>query len=92
LLCGDSREPQDFVRAMGGAQAAAVFTDPPYNLRVRAIGGRGRVQHAEFAFASGEMSQAQFECSCRKTLGNGVRVSAKARFMSSAWIGATWAN
>ena len=75
LLCGDSREPQDFVRAMGGARAAAVFTDPPYNLRVRAIGGRGRVQHAEFAFASGEMSQAQFRVFLSQTLGNGVRVS-----------------
>jgi DNA modification methylase len=76
LLCGDSRRPEDFDRAVGGARAAAVFTDPPYNLRVRAIGGRGRVQHPEFAFASGEMSQAQFRTFLSQTLGNGVRVSA----------------
>jgi hypothetical protein len=36
LLCGDAREPKDFDRAMGGALATAVFTDPPYDLRVRA--------------------------------------------------------
>ena len=75
LLCGDAREPKDFDRAMSGASAAAVFCDPPYNLRVRAIGGRGRVQHSEFAFASGEMSQAQFRNFLSQTLGNGVRVS-----------------
>ena len=77
LLCGDSREPKNLVRATGGAHATAVFTDPPYNLRVRAIGGRGRVQHPEFAFASGEMSQAQFRTFLSQTLGNGVRVSAQ---------------
>ena len=75
LLCGDAREPKDFDRAMSGALAAAVFCDPPYNLRVRAIGGRGRVQHSEFAFASGEMSEAQFRNFLSQTLGNGVRVS-----------------
>jgi DNA modification methylase len=76
LLCGDAREPKDFERAMGGALATAVFTDPPYNLRVRTIGGRGRVQHPEFAFASGEMSKAQFRSFLSQTLGQGVRVSA----------------
>ena len=75
LLCGDAREPKDFDRAMNGARAAAVFCDPPYNLRVRAIGGRGRVQHPEFAFASGEMSEARFRKFLLQTLGNGVRVS-----------------
>jgi ParB-like chromosome segregation protein Spo0J len=42
LLCGDTREPKDFDRAMSGALAAAVFCDPPYNLRIRAIGERGQ--------------------------------------------------
>ncbi len=60
---------------MGGTRAAAVFTDPPYNLRVRAIGGRGRKRHPEFAFASGEMSEAPFRKFLSQTLGNGVRVS-----------------
>jgi DNA modification methylase len=77
LLCGDAREPKDLDRAMGGALAKAVFTDPPYNLRVRAIGGRGRIQHPEFAFASGEMSKAQFRSFLSQTLGQGARVSAK---------------
>ena len=77
LLCGDAREPRDFDRAMNGALAAAVFCDPPYNLRVRAIGGRGRIQYPEFAFASGEMSKTQFRKFLSQTLSKGVRVSAE---------------
>jgi DNA modification methylase len=77
LLCGDSRQPEDFELAMRGARAATVFTDPPYNLRVRAIGGRGRIQHPEFGFASGEMSQAEFRTFLSQTLGNASRVSAQ---------------
>ncbi len=77
LLCGDAREAADFARLMEGAMASAVFCDPPYNLRVSEIGGRGRVRRPEFAFASGEMAPAQFRKFLLETLANGVRVSAK---------------
>ena len=60
---------------MGGISASAVFCDPPYNLRVAKIGGRGRVRHREFAFASGEMTPLQFQAFLRETLGNAVHVS-----------------
>ena len=36
------------------------FLDPPYNVRVRDIVGRGRVKHAEFAMGSGELSRTEF--------------------------------
>ncbi len=42
LLCGDLRQANGFARLMNGASAPAVFCDPPYNVRVSAIGGRGR--------------------------------------------------
>jgi len=48
---------------------------PPYNLRVSDIGGRGKIQHSEFAFASGEMQPAQYREFLSLTLGNGVGVS-----------------
>jgi DNA modification methylase len=75
LLCGDARELNDIERALCSMRVAAVFTDPPYNVRVRSIGGRGRTRHPEFAFASGEMSRSQFRRFLAQTLGNGVRAS-----------------
>jgi len=60
ILCGDARDPATLERLMDGGKAAMAFLDPPYNVRVRDIVGRGRVQHAEFAMASGEMSQSEF--------------------------------
>lgn len=60
ILCGDARDPAMLERLMDGEKAAMAFLDPPYNVRVRDIVGRGRVRHAEFAMASGEMSQSEF--------------------------------
>jgi DNA modification methylase len=77
LLCGDAQKADSFSRLMTGASAAAVFCDPPYNLRVSTIGGRGKTRHPEFAFASGEMQPAQFQKFLSKTLANGIRVSAE---------------
>jgi DNA modification methylase len=45
---------------MGSALAAMVITDPPYNLPIRKIQGRGRIKHGNFAQGSGEMSSAEF--------------------------------
>jgi DNA modification methylase len=61
LLCGDARSEDDFIRLMSGALADAVFTDPPYNVRVAGhVQGRGKIKHREFTFASGEMSDGEF--------------------------------
>ncbi|MCR6732644.1 MAG: site-specific DNA-methyltransferase [Afipia sp.] len=60
LLCGDSREPGHVKKLMGTARAAMVFTDPPFNVRISSIQGRGKIKHREFAVASGEMTRAQF--------------------------------
>lgn len=60
LLCGDSREPGHVKKLMGTARAAMAFADSPYNVRVSSVQGRGKTKHREFAFASGEMSRAEF--------------------------------
>ena len=75
IICGDAREPATLERLMGGDNAAMAFLDPPYNVRVRDIVGRGRVQHAEFAMASGEMSQSEFVTFLTEVLGAAVSVS-----------------
>ncbi len=75
LLCGDARGADDLARLMGGVQAAMAFLDPPYNVRVRDIVGRGRVKHTEFAMASGELSRADFVAFLKSTLAAAAAVS-----------------
>jgi DNA modification methylase len=75
IICGDARGANDLARLMGGAQAAMAFLDPPYNVRVRDIVGRGRVKHTEFAMASGELSRADFVEFLKSTLAAAAAVS-----------------
>ena len=70
LLCGDAREPVNLDRLLGDEQAAMAFLDPPYNVRVRSVVGRGRIKHDEFAMASGEMSSPKYVGFLTETLGN----------------------
>ncbi|MXO61345.1 DNA methylase N-4 [Altererythrobacter salegens] len=61
LLCGSSLDANCWTLLLGGEQAAMAFTDPPYNVPVTGhVCGLGKVSHAEFAMASGEMSKAEF--------------------------------
>ena len=75
LLCGDARDPTDLSALMGGDRAHMAFLDPPYNVRVRDVGGRGQVKHREFAMASGEMSKAAFTDFLTDTLARASSVS-----------------
>ena len=43
---------------MANCHADLAFLDPPYNVRIGAVVGRGRTKHSEFAMASGEMLRA----------------------------------
>jgi len=76
LLCGDARNADDLARLTGEARAAMAFLDPPYNVRVRDIGGRGRIKHGEFAMASGELSRADFVEFLKQSLAAVAAVSA----------------
>ncbi len=76
LLCGDARSTADIDHLMAGERVHVTFTDPPYNVAITGhVRGRGRVKHREFAFASGEMTEAEFEMFLRQCLGNVARVS-----------------
>jgi DNA modification methylase len=76
VLCGSALAAADFERLMGGDLAAAVLTDPPYNVVIAGnVSGLGKTKHGEFQMASGEMSREQFEefltayqAHCRKLL------------------------
>ena len=70
LLCGDARDPDAYVRLLGNARADLVFTDPPYNVAIDGnVTGLGKVKHAEFAMASGEMSEDEFTGFLQQSLG-----------------------
>src|SRR4030095_1942510 len=47
-------------RVSAPAGANMGFRDPPYNVRISGVVGRGRTKHSEFAMASGEMSSADY--------------------------------
>ena len=71
LVVGDARDPAVFEALMAGKLAQMVITDPPYNVPIEGhVCGLGKVKHAEFAMASGEMSKEEFEAFLSTTLGN----------------------
>lgn len=61
ISCADARAPASYDCLMAGQRAAAVFTDPPYNLRINGhVSGHGAVRHREFLMASGEMDELEY--------------------------------
>ena len=58
--CGDARDPADVGRLMAADIAAMVITDPPYNVPVSTVQGRGKIKHRNFVAAAGEMSEQEF--------------------------------
>jgi DNA modification methylase len=75
LLCGDARSEDDLRRVLGGELAHMAFQDPPYNVQIKGIVGRGVTKHGEFAMASGEMSSDAYVSFLRETLGAAAEVS-----------------
>jgi DNA modification methylase len=88
LICGDARNPEVLDQLMNGELAQMVVTDPPYNVRVDGhVCGLGKVKHAEFAMASGEMSEKEFETFLTKVLGNlaAVSIDGSIHFVCMDW-------
>ncbi len=70
LLCGNALDAKIYARLLDGEQAQMVFTDPPYNVPVDGhVSGLGSVRHAEFAMASGEMSEEAFTAFLKTVFG-----------------------
>jgi len=61
ILCGDARFSDSYAKLLGEQRAGMVITDPPYNVRIDGHArGLGKDQHADFAMASGEMTEEEF--------------------------------
>ncbi|WP_020372161.1 site-specific DNA-methyltransferase [Rhizorhabdus wittichii] len=71
LLCGDAQEASAFALLLGDERPHMAFLDAPYNVKIDGnVCGLGSVKHAEFAMASGEMSEAEFTAFLSVTHGN----------------------
>lgn len=71
LICGDATDLETSACLLDGDRAQMVFTDPPYNVKIEGhVSGLGAVKHREFAFASGEMTQAEFTAFLERVFAN----------------------
>lgn len=71
LICGDATDAGMFEQLMAGKKAQLVFTDPPYNVPIDGhVSGLGKVQHREFAMATGEMSEDEFQAFLTNVFGH----------------------
>ena len=62
IHCADARSIDAYEAALKGERAAAVFTDPPYNVPINGHVKAGQTKACrEFAMAVGEMTAGQFE-------------------------------
>jgi DNA modification methylase len=62
VACGDSRELEIVQALMAGEQGHAVLSDAPYNVKIQGnVSGLGKKVHDEFAFASGELSDEEWQ-------------------------------
>jgi len=75
LLCGDSRNPDALAGLLASEKAHMAFLDPPYNVRIHRVVGRGARKHREFEMASGEMDPDTFVAFLSQTLGVAARFS-----------------
>jgi DNA modification methylase len=70
LLCGDATDAKSFRSLMGGKQANLVFSDPPYNVKMAKVQGRGKTKYRDFLQGSGELSPEEYARFIRTVLSN----------------------
>jgi len=76
IYCGSALDEKAYQALMGEDRAAAVFTDPPYNVPIDGhASGLGAIHHREFAMASGEMDEAAFTAFLAQAFGLLTRYS-----------------
>ena len=70
IFCGSALRRESYSLLMEAQQANVIFTDPPYNVRIDGhASGKGKVRHADFQMASGEMDKFEFVSFLTKSLG-----------------------
>ena len=72
IVCGSSRDSSSIAKCLNGDVAEAVFTDPPYNVKVNGHVRGKKGGFKEFAEGSGEMSHKEFLALLVDALGSAV--------------------
>jgi DNA modification methylase len=87
LLCGDAQRVLYLRKLLGAKRAAMCITDPPYNLHISSVQGRGSIKHRNFVQAAGEMSPAEFTAFLRAALTHAAAysVSGAIHFVFMDW-------
>jgi DNA modification methylase len=75
LSCGDARHRDDLAALLGDEKAHMAFLDPPYNVKISGVVGRGARKHREFTMASGEMDPAAFVAFLGESLSTAAQFS-----------------
>jgi DNA modification methylase len=65
LFCGDALDGASHAALLGDTKLKLIVTDEPWNVSSKRIGSRGKIKHADFAQAAGEMSDEEFAAFCR---------------------------
>jgi len=88
LMCGDARDEETHALLMGSERAAAVFSDPPFNVKIDGhVSGLGNIRHREFVMAAGEMTPEVFAAFLQTSL---ARMKASSHPGSLAYICMDW--
>jgi hypothetical protein len=60
ILCADALDRGSYELLLQGRLAQMVVADPPYNVPIKSVVGRGKIRQREFIQASGELSESEF--------------------------------
>ncbi len=74
LLCGDALKAESYLALLGNDKAKMVLADAPYNVSIKKH--VCKTEHKEFAMASGEMTDKEFESFVNTFVANLVEFSA----------------
>jgi DNA modification methylase len=86
LLCADARDAAAFGALLGTERVDLVLSDPPFNVKIAGHArGRGKIRHADFAMACGEMADDEFIAFLQRVLGHAASYS-RARALHFVFI------
>lgn len=93
LICGDARDPAAYDKLLRGEEVGIIFSDPPYNVEIEGnVSGLGKVQHENFAMATGELTADEFITFLTDSFAPAAAACRNGQSRLCAWTGGTWSS